>query len=580
MYSILLKRKTKLLSVLLMLAMLVALVPMGVLADDTWDSEVVGNLTISVSSGTEALEIVSSTHGENFDIASTDSDYPFSFTLKLSPYTNVSSVAITSTGSGEAVTHTSGDYYLVTLPGDGSSSILTITPTNARERTFYCYPATGGTAGAAGTGIYAYLPAPGQFDNEGIGSGGWGDIYQSGSTNLKTLVDAHANTGVTLGAYGGSAVFDFGESGVDNTATNKYGVDFVLYGNAFSNWSEPGCVQVSQDGSTWYDIAGSRHYMSGTDWDYEQVYANPTPADNTGGTSSLANVPYADKNNVSGSGTQTWSTYGTVATNSYHNHSWFPLARNYFDTTERNATGYSAGGGASGMMANVSALPFATLLEDQDILSGGSTVVADTTTLAFKGVNLNQTQPTTTLYAFGYADVHANGSSYGTSVNPYAATGSSTGGDPIDISWAVNSNGEPVNLSNIRYVRVYTGVMNVSPAFGETSTEVTGIYNANDTGTGAATSDLVVKNGNTVKNHSNMGTTDITTTLTSYSLRIFSDEPYVYVNGADVSGSCSSTAAYTQTVTFGAGENTKYIHVITQNGTESPYVTLFKIVKN
>ncbi len=584
-------KKTKLLAFVLMLAMILTLVPIMALADDTWDSVTVDGLTVSVSSGTEALAI-NQNSAYDFDIDSTDGDYPFSFSMILTTGKYEGTPTVTNGGIFTVYSSSGGnDYCLVTLPEGTTSTVQIQTKDNKYDLTFNCEEPTGGTAGSSGTGIYSFLPAPGQFVNEGIDSGGWGDIYQSGGTALKTLVDANFATGVSLGAYGGSIVFDFGESGIDNTNTNKYGVDFIVYGNAFTNWSEPGCIQVAQDldnngvPDTWYDIAGSRHYMSGTDWDCEFVYGNPTPSDNTSGTSTRVNVPYADTDNVSVSGsTQTWSSYSEMTTNAYHDHSWFPLARNYFDATDNTATAYT-GAGVSGLMANIDQLSFATLKESQTIQDGdtppNAIVGSATATLAYKGVNLNQTAPTTMLYTFGYADVHANGSNYGTtSYNPYAATDSSTGGDPIDISWAVNSDGEPVSLSNIRFVRVYTGTMNVSAVFGETSTEIKGIYDADDTGSGAAQYIPTIKYGqsqyymNVTVNHSNMGTTTINLNAGTYYINAAENNTdYFFINGV------SKTSGQAVPFTVTSGETT-YVQVITQDSTNSPYITLIKFVGN
>ncbi len=108
-------------------------------------------------------------------------------------------------------------------------------------------------------------------------------------------MEGYVTTGVSLGSFGGYVVLDFGASqrmpaayvtgGIYNDPANAYGVDFTLYGNAMGTWAEPGCVQVSQDGVNWYDIAGSLHYQmprntaGGAIWDYTVTYENPVAAD-------------------------------------------------------------------------------------------------------------------------------------------------------------------------------------------------------------------------------------------------------------------------------------------------------------
>ena len=41
---------------------------------------------------------------------------------------------------------------------------------------------------------------------------------------------------------------------VTNNSNNPSGYDFVVWGNAFSGWTEPGKVEVSQDLTTWYEL--------------------------------------------------------------------------------------------------------------------------------------------------------------------------------------------------------------------------------------------------------------------------------------------------------------------------------------
>ena len=98
--------------------------------------------------------------------------------------------------------------------------------------------------------------------------------------------------------------------------------------------------------------------------------------------------------------------------------------------------------------------------------------------------------------------------------------------------------------------------------FGEISTEVCGVAACTGTGAGVATSDLQI-----------WGSTQIPTvhkgsqTVSNGTYYIISSEENVYVNGAKVTASPS----YTLTVEAG-----KTYQIITQNGTESPYLTVIK----
>lgn len=62
-------------------------------------------------------------------------------------------------------------------------------------------------------------------------------------------------------------------------------------------------------------------------------------------------------------------------------------------------------------------------------------------------------------YAYGYADTHPN--------NTYASC--------IDIDWAVDTEGNSANLSQIDFIRIHTAIHQVNGGLGECSTEIAGI---------------------------------------------------------------------------------------------------------
>ena len=57
---------------------------------------------------------------------------------------------------------------------------------------------------------------------------------------------------------------------IQNDPTNPYGVDFVITGNRGTGM-EPGNVAVSQDGITWYNIAGQQHYERTNKYEFVQT---------------------------------------------------------------------------------------------------------------------------------------------------------------------------------------------------------------------------------------------------------------------------------------------------------------------
>lgn len=499
----------------------------------------------------------------------TNGYYPFSFSLIVSNRSKVASVTVSNGGSfhwayeedgnggyvtdedGNYVESTTTKYGVVVLPTTSASTVTVTGTGNIGSATFSCAQPCGGTT-AAGTALYAYLPAPAQFVNEGVTTGGWGDAYDSTGTTLKGT----SATGVSLGFFGGYAVYEF-ENPIADDPTHPYGADFIVYGNAFWNNSEAGCIQVSQGPDDngnweWYDIAGSMYYTKSTP-NASIKFTNPNPNEDkgittAGATSTLADVSY----DLTVNGT---TTPGTVTKNTFHNHSWFPLNANYF-----------AASGSRAAMAKVDEFSFVSRTLNSDSI---------TDTLTFTGTLLTDYPGTgkTDQIGFGYCDVHPNKTLGGTiAYNPYQTFTSSSdydtkvagtsGGDPIDIAWAVNPDGTPANLDSIRYVRIYTGMAQMNGIFGEISTEVCGVAACTGTGAGVATSDLQI-----------WGSTQIPTvhkgsqTVSNGTYYIISSEENVYVNGAKVTASPS----YTLTVEAG-----KTYQIITQNGTESPYLTVIK----
>ena len=489
----------------------------------------------------------------------TNGYYPFSFSLIVSNRSKVASVTVSNGGSfhwayaqnadGSYVTDEDGNYvestttkYGVVVLPTTSASTVTVTGTgNIGSATFNCAQPCGGTS-AAGTALYAYLPAPAQFVNEGVTTGGWGDAYDSNGT-----VKATSSTGVSLGFFGGYAVYEF-ENPIADDPTHPYGADFIVYGNAFWANSEAGCIQVSKDGTTWYDIAGSMYYTKSTKG-ATITYTNPSTSEDAGITAAGTNLGTLAPVNYTLNGTA-----GTVTTNTFHNHSWFPMNANYFITS-----------GTRAAMDKVDTLPFVSRTTRESGI---------TDTLTFTGTLLTNYPGTnkTAEIGFGYCDVHPNKTLGGTiAYNPYQTFTSSSdydtkvagtsGGDPIDIAWAVKSNGTPANLDSIRYVRIYTGMAQMNGIFGEISTEVCGVAACTGTGTGAAGKTLTIKKDLT----SYKPESGWSKSLTPGAWTIKSSASNVYINGARVDAS----SGYSLTV-----ESGKTYQIITQNGTESPIVAV------
>lgn len=431
---------------------------------------------------------------------------------------------VTYDSNGEAteegsITGTGNTFATVKIKAAGSISVNGVTVN-------FSAPASPTTpAGSAPSSVVSYLPI-GQYAS----GQGWGSA--AGKFAGKTSLES---TGVSLGALGGYIEFKF-DDGITDDPTNPYGVDFVIYGNAFNGNPEAGAVQVSENGTTWYELAGSKYYDGGFSFDgnkatggkYSNVYT---------GTLRDTTVNYTKGSDIQvtlgGNGPKTFTT----AT------AWWPTVDEYADSV------------------------IAAAHQDSNV-----TVSRTANQLTFGGVTAVQDSNATAEYAFGYADVTPNGSpaTYGDAVNPYTPyTSGKTGGDGFDLAWAVDiSTGRPVNVTGkvFKYVRVYSAVLD-NATFGETSTEVCGIFTTANggTGSGAATSavSLMTENEEPVT----LNQQDVTSVAAGqYFLK--SSAEYTYINGV-----LSSDAAteYGAEISIAAGQK---IQIITQNGTESPFITV------
>lgn len=273
------------------------------------------------------------------------------------------------------------------------------------------------------TQVFEYRPAPGQFVNIS-------PTYSQGDTEAdmcrKALEAIGGTTGgtVSLGAFGGYITFGF-----DHTVTNEPGqADFNVLGNSFFNpkaektdggSSEPGVIMVSRDDNgnglpddTWYEIRGEAHASATAG--YTITYTRPAPD---------------HKPVVS-------DPRGAFSDDCYIE--------------------WTANDGTSGYLRK---LILYTQPYYPEWISDG--------TLTFTGTRLpgnafregNRIKEWV-LYPVGkgYADCYPNDDSRA----------------GIDISLAVDTQGNPANLSGIDFVRVYTGQNQDLVELGETSTEVTG----------------------------------------------------------------------------------------------------------
>lgn len=265
--------------------------------------------------------------------------------------------------------------------------------------------------------VLEYKPAPGQFINKTP----WG-TPESGASLVGGIQGS-----MSLGAFGGYVVFRF-EDAVKNHPDNPYGIDFTLFGNPLQTWSEPATVWVMKDENqnglpddTWYELAGSDYWFSTTQKNYEVTYQNP------GGTIAV-DVPWTDNQGNAGS----------VLANAFHKQPYYPQPE-----------------------------IFSNVATDSYTLSG--TLIEGALDMRISNYIMSYRR------GFGYADNQPRGQAPWTIPdNPYVSTIENAGGDGFDISWAVDGEGNYVDLDEIHFIKVVAAMQNNAGWLGEVSTEITG----------------------------------------------------------------------------------------------------------
>lgn len=268
--------------------------------------------------------------------------------------------------------------------------------------------------------VLDFLPAPGQFTNEAIAQSTSGE-YVIGNTSSM----------VSLGGFGGYIVLGFDQP-IVNRPENPYGVDFSVAGNSFIGnlygvWSEPAAVQVMKDlngngipdDGEWYELAGSDYYLSTTQKNVEMTYYNPH-----------YDVRY----------TIPWSTNhgekGALLTNMFHQHSYYP------DPFDFNC--------------------------NKDSLTYTGNVIKSSLDLSTPSYVEFYRAP-----AFGYCDNRGyNRNNLADALNPYYNDEKGNAGDGFDLSWAVDKDGNHVELDTVHFVRIYTAGSANAGWLGEWSSEV------------------------------------------------------------------------------------------------------------
>ncbi|MEG2598363.1 MAG: T9SS type A sorting domain-containing protein [Muribaculaceae bacterium] len=277
--------------------------------------------------------------------------------------------------------------------------------------------------------VYDFNPAPGQFVNE-MPEYEVGDTKDDMIRKVESSIIGDEKILISLGGYGGNVVFGF-----DHLIVNvPDAYDFKIWGNAFySNANpnpnapkeggscEPGIVMVSYDANAngipddeWYELAGSEYDKTETIKNYEITYYKP---DDNKVALPDSDYPFiSDKTYIKWNGNQ--GDEGYVYRNTFHSQSYYPL-----------------------------------WLEDKTLNFLGTKLANNYVDESGNGSYFVQYA-----YAWGYADNHINNDARSS----------------FKIEWAIDKNGNKVNLPGINFVKVYTAVNQYCGWLGETSTEVMG----------------------------------------------------------------------------------------------------------
>lgn len=282
--------------------------------------------------------------------------------------------------------------------------------------------------------VLDYLPAPGQYINS----------YPIGVPSSAQSIVGTTSGMVNLGFFGGYLVFKF-ENPVENHPDNPFGVDFTLFGNPLPHWSEPAVVWVMRDDNangeaddTWYELAGSDYFFSSSLRNLSVRYENPGKED--------AGIKWTDDA----------GNTGLIPYNSYHQHSYYPDPDSF-----------------SGVSADYYSLSGSLIQASIDLNS-------PTGLKSFKK-------------AFGYADNQPiKDKSSGLPDNPYTPEAENSGGDAFDINWAIDQNGEYVDLDRVHFIKVVNGVRQLAGWLGELSSEICGAVDVSPAPGVSGNTDLIV----------------------------------------------------------------------------------------
>lgn len=273
--------------------------------------------------------------------------------------------------------------------------------------------------------VYDFLPAPGQFVNV-LPEYEEGDTRDVMLDKVREQICGDRQPGmISLGAWGGYVVVGF-----DHPVVNVSGeYDFKILGNSFNaegsssgGSSEPAIVMVAVDENgngqpddTWYELAGSDYSADGTLHGVTMTYHRPDPDKEADPDPDYRYI--TDRTYIRWTSDCEERPQGYVQRNSFHAQSYWPEWH-----------------------------------EEETLLFKGAILADNYVDLSGEGTNFVQYPK-----GWGYVDNLPNNEDPG-----------------FKIDWAVDSEGRPVHLDKIDFIKVYTAVNQNCGWLGESSAEVCG----------------------------------------------------------------------------------------------------------
>ncbi|MDO5478894.1 MAG: Ig-like domain-containing protein, partial [Clostridia bacterium] len=335
----------------------------------------------------------------------------------------------------------------------------------------------------------------------------------------------------SLGNFGGYITYYFEEALKDNP-NNMYGMEFYIFGNSMEmnidSMAELGQVYVSEDGETWYALAGSEHYEDKALWDYEITYKK--------GEDGKAYWTDNYGNEMLVSAAKAWPTKEKYPLNPYTEDDEYTFSGILFKCQQGSVMGDSTNG-----------------------------------SFASKA-------------SFGYADYYKNGSIVDgmvENVNSYVENPTMANG--FDLLWAVDDEGNPVDVSDkeFHYVKVATASNIWAGSFFEKSTEISNVIRTtpedSEVGKTEAPESVVFTDGISevkvnISEDKNIYDVDLgDMKYISVKLNGAKEDDNIYINNQRIE---SDEAGEGFKVTK---KNETLVRLIVQNGDREPYLALFRL---